>query len=45
MEPSMLARPWPVNSWLGPRRWPVLAAMALAMLMASMKPNSEMMAA
>jgi hypothetical protein len=37
----MLARPWPTSSWLGSRRCLVLAAMALAMEMASMKPTRE----
>jgi hypothetical protein len=40
-EPTMLARPWPTSSWLGSRRCLVLAAMALAMEMASMKPTRE----
>ena len=39
--PTMLARPWPISSWLGSMRCLVLAAMALAMEMASMKPTSE----
>ena len=45
MAPRMLASPWPISSWLGSSRWPVFAAMALAMEMASMKPSKEMMAA
>ena len=40
--PTMLARPWPISSWLGSSRCLVLAAMALAMEMASMKPTREM---
>ena len=40
--PTMLARPWPISSWLGSIFCLVLAAMALAMEMASMKPTSEM---
>jgi len=39
--PTMLASPWPISSWLGSMRSLVLAAMALAMEIASMKPTSE----
>ena len=39
--PAMLASPCPINSWLGSKRCPVLAAIAFAMEMASMNPSSD----
>ncbi len=40
--PTRLDRPWPISSWFGSILSLVLAAMALAMEIASMKPTSEM---